>query len=736
MAQSQAQKSTPSHHGPPVPVLARDTRGSEGAQVPTDNGRPMRAQKAKAMSEKVWLGAAPTGRAGPPNTADSGRKRPMAADSDAEQQASKKKKSVLPVLKSASTRPQTTTTYSRGRDAQTIIPRGNDSDGDNEDDVAFRKSLETARLASHRQRGRSQPATNAEEPQGSEVRVSHSHHNHTQSESPNTPLDSRYLHSHQSTASARTNRRRQVISDDEGDFHSRPASQNFRQLSSSPDPSDHEDQHPENEAFRDDETETESQGGKVPGVEDDEDADGFDDVPVSQWKAVLQSEMPSWTNDDDHINGQNDGPEYEDEDGAYDNRHAGKSPGEDEDEEDGDEGQDNRQATPRRARRAPPHCANDRRDSRAQSIHARNTNQDRRGEQDTDSQRNRGNGTCRRRTNTTRRQEASTAARKVSKREENRRREQISLDSDEEVACDQGPAKWPKWTNLHFSKSGKVNKTDQDPRVEKLLDILIAACNHYAVFENAYPELAGKDPRLYALLIKSAEHEDVDPMLRERIKTDTDYAKDLYTVGSNRISNLRGKIARSIMTHVDAAYHISKTAHTKPAARTPDEIKTRVEKLRKDRLFTFSLEPGDELRRIDSEPYGHPFLAAATHIAFFSTKSCIGSRHNHVFDNEDEPEIPTNMLALVATVIDACLDRWRDGTLRSDGKFEMNTLSEVWLNHCNFIAWVKERAGPAKSHRMLASILADARSRSTHTQSLQARTSIEDHTIDFANMRV
>ncbi|KAH8101619.1 hypothetical protein BXZ70DRAFT_934152 [Cristinia sonorae] len=684
MAQSQARKSTPSHHGPPVPVLARDTRGSEGAQVPTDNGRPMRAQKAKAMSEKVWLGAAPTGRAGPPNTADSGRKRPMAADSDAEQQASKKKKSVLPVLKSASTRPQTTTTYSRGRDAQTIIPRGNDSDGDNEDDVAFRKSLETARLASHRQRGRSQPATNAEEPQGSEVRVSHSHHNHTQSESPNTPLDSRYLHSHQSTAPARTNRRRQVISDDEGDFHSRPASQNFRQLSSSPDPSDHEDQHPENEAFRDDETETESQGGKVPGVEDDEDADGFDDVPVSQWKAVLQSEMPSWTNDDDHINGQNDGPEYEDEDGAYDNRHAGKSPGEDEDEEDGDEGQgdvdgaivegeveappksqDNRQATPRRARRAPPHCANDRRDSRAQSIHARNTNQDRRGEQDTDSQRNRGNGTCRRRTNTTRRQEASTAARKVSKREENRRREQISLDSDEEVACDQGPAKWPKWTNLHFSKSGKVNKTDQDPRVEKLLDILIAACNHYAVFENAYPELAGKDPRLYALLIKSAEHEDVDPMLRERIKTDTDYAKDLYTV-----------------------------------------------------------------------PYGHPFLVAATHIAFFSTKSCIGSRHNHVFDNEDEPEIPTNMLALVATVIDACLDRWRDGTLRSDGKFEMNTLSEVWLNHCNFIAWVKERAGPAKSHRMLASILADARSRSTHTQSLQARTSIEDHTIDFANMRV
>ncbi|KAH8091850.1 hypothetical protein BXZ70DRAFT_909705 [Cristinia sonorae] len=168
-----------------------------------------------------------------------------------------------------------------------------------------------------------------------------------------------------------------------------------------------------------------------------------------------------------------------------------------------------------------------------------------------------------------------------------------------------------------------------------------------------------------------------------------------------------------------------------------DEIKARVELLtdEDEYRFVYCMQAGSYVDPMMHCPYQHPLIIQALHIVLRSS-SGLGNRFADKFTSsikeDNSPELPIPVVAMVGTAIQLCLLSWATGVYLPPAK-NADSSVKLYAGHINFIEGLRVKIGPLKLHRLLANLLASARNAS-YVATKPTNALAAAHKVDAANM--
>ncbi|KAG1763770.1 hypothetical protein EDD22DRAFT_969250 [Suillus occidentalis] len=245
------------------------------------------------------------------------------------------------------------------------------------------------------------------------------------------------------------------------------------------------------------------------------------------------------------------------------------------------------------------------------------------------------------------------------------------------------------------TEKGHVKLLDQNNETRRVVRDAIIDAKGYIIFVDAYPELVDKNQVALQSLLTVAANRGVHA-IKERLRTDAQYAAHLASLVEPRIPLLRRDLKVSACTNIDTYFRLSNNV-------------VKAKKLMEQHAYIYALkfDLNDDASPIGKKPYQGDLLIFLIYEAVFSGAKSIGIKFIERFaklanNKGNRPECPIPLLALVATAVYAALF-WK--TLGSPGKFNFtgNQFSETYVFHVKFLEDLK-RDAPGKFHCMMADI--------------------------------
>ncbi|KAG1853024.1 hypothetical protein F4604DRAFT_1591763, partial [Suillus subluteus] len=188
---------------------------------------------------------------------------------------------------------------------------------------------------------------------------------------------------------------------------------------------------------------------------------------------------------------------------------------------------------------------------------------------------------------------------------------------------------WPEFTDLVYEADGSINLRAQNARIQIVLKTAVLELKKIAVFENVFPTITEKR-KMAMRVLSTAAFEHKERAILKRLQNDIDYAAALASVVCVcRISAFRTSIKKLAHQIVVSRFGLKKGCANQ------------VEELLKSHKYIF---PTDNNGIVD-----------ILHQSMFNGENSIGVRSHEdfvsVLDDNDEPELPVAMVALVATIV-------------------------------------------------------------------------------------
>ncbi|KAH8080740.1 hypothetical protein BXZ70DRAFT_1012495 [Cristinia sonorae] len=317
-----------------------------------------------------------------------------------------------------------------------------------------------------------------------------------------------------------------------------------------------------------------------------------------------------------------------------------------------------------------------------------------------------------------------------------------SSDSDSE---------WPSWMKLKTNGYGRLNLKEQKSPIRTLIKGAIRQVKTDCIFKTPYPEEDDKDAYIEEVLKKVAKG--IAPELVDRLRKDSRFCDQLIYQPSNRLSHYRSRWYTVVEPLLGNAYGFTNLKDGLQLS--ADEIKARVELLtdEDEYRFVYRMQAGSYvsqvvllLRRANITtvkvdpmmhcPYQHPLIIQALHIVLFRSSSGLGNRFADKFTSsikeDNSPELPIPVVAMVGTAIQLCLLSWATGVYLPPAK-NADSSVKLYTGHINFIEGLRVKIGPLKLHRLLANLLASARNAS-YVATKPTNALAAAHKVDAANM--
>ncbi|KAH7903743.1 hypothetical protein BJ138DRAFT_1120086 [Hygrophoropsis aurantiaca] len=201
---------------------------------------------------------------------------------------------------------------------------------------------------------------------------------------------------------------------------------------------------------------------------------------------------------------------------------------------------------------------------------------------------------------------------------------------------------WPVTARIHYSSTGKVNLTEQQPHIQDMLRSAIKATHQHLTFEDAYPDLDKRRKMAPRLLLDCTDDRPAFSAVRERIKRDAKYVRVLAAVAEARINKFRNGIRIAAQRHTISYFSLTKGCDEKIA------------KLLENNQFIFPLDPNGE--PIQNKLFQSPAILGTLEDGFFGDDSCAGIKFGDMFTSTlesapDDCELPPAMLILATVAV-------------------------------------------------------------------------------------
>ncbi|KAH9847804.1 hypothetical protein C2E23DRAFT_846516 [Lenzites betulinus] len=203
----------------------------------------------------------------------------------------------------------------------------------------------------------------------------------------------------------------------------------------------------------------------------------------------------------------------------------------------------------------------------------------------------------------------------------------------------------------------------QQPRVRKTAHISIYKVSRSILFDNAFPD-DGTAQSIYAMkaLVDTASELGYAD-IKSRLLADEQYAHDLATIPSQRISTLRGPVKKSAFPTVAPVYGLQ------PGPTCKGDVDWLLESLRY--IYPWNSTKGDtpvqKRRPIFAMPFQNEAILEVVGACFFSGSPSLADKYHAEFSSSipeeapDELELPAAMLALASTAVGSSIEDWRGG---------------------------------------------------------------------------
>ncbi|KAF8999528.1 hypothetical protein BDQ17DRAFT_1328259 [Cyathus striatus] len=202
------------------------------------------------------------------------------------------------------------------------------------------------------------------------------------------------------------------------------------------------------------------------------------------------------------------------------------------------------------------------------------------------------------------------------------------------------------------------------------------------LFKNVFPSLDDsykpfhKVLRATALQLKYSH-------LAHRFTKDPDFGKQSARLIAQRLADIRGKLKNMADDKVPAIYGLEKLDY--------DQCRKCVHDLMEQTSYIYARKSTGEID--GGKPFQHPAIISLLRDGVFQAKrKPLIADHTHRFKStvtdsigKNELEIPAAMLALIATMVYACLRDWKSGELNSRSDFSVDFLTDVYRDHIEFL---------------------------------------------------
>ncbi|KAG2131200.1 hypothetical protein BD769DRAFT_1386873 [Suillus cothurnatus] len=257
------------------------------------------------------------------------------------------------------------------------------------------------------------------------------------------------------------------------------------------------------------------------------------------------------------------------------------------------------------------------------------------------------------------------------------------------------PFKWPEFTDLVYEADGSINLRAQNARIQIVLKTAVLELKKIAVFENVFPTITEKR-KMAMRALSTAAYEHKERAILKRLKNDIDYAAALASVvhPEGRISAFRTSIKKLAHQIVVSRFGLKKGCADQ------------VEELLKSHKYIFPTDSNGKV--LGDQPFCDEGIVDILHQSMFDGENSIGVRSHEdfvsVLDDNDEPELPVAMVALVATITYAILMDWRSGNPPSSSQvksFNATLHISVYKAHEATLTRIFE-CGKKKYHALMA----------------------------------
>jgi len=257
-------------------------------------------------------------------------------------------------------------------------------------------------------------------------------------------------------------------------------------------------------------------------------------------------------------------------------------------------------------------------------------------------------------------------------------------------------------TALIFNRHHKLNLTAQSQEIQCVARAAIDIIHVEIVMVNSYPNMTERTEMVRNACVDATNELGVlyHP-IRDRLldRVEVEFRKAITGIPEARISLIRGDI-RDIAVAQGLGYYGLGQGHGDYAS-----------SLLKDVRYIF---PGDHHAggRVNfKEPYRHSAVLGVIQQAFFAGKNSFFANHADLFTstlkNDDEPEVPAAMVALVCTTIHASISEWTTGRVLPVD-FTGNQFASVYTAHKNGLDEI-HATKPNFYHETMAYLFRNAR---------------------------
>ncbi|KAF8993350.1 hypothetical protein BDQ17DRAFT_1331727 [Cyathus striatus] len=241
---------------------------------------------------------------------------------------------------------------------------------------------------------------------------------------------------------------------------------------------------------------------------------------------------------------------------------------------------------------------------------------------------------------------------------------------------------------LYFMRHTPANTTIRSLIQEVVSDTL---------FKNAFPSLNDSYKPFRKVLCATALQLKYSHLAHHFTK-DPDFGKQSACLIAQCLADIRGKLKNMADDKVPAIYGLEKLDY--------DQCRKCVHDLMEQTSYIYARKSTSEID--GGKPFQHPAIISLLRDGVFQAKrKPLIADHTHQFKStvtdsigKNELEIPAAMLALIATMVYACLRDWKSGELNSHSDFSVDFLTDMYRDHIEFLGNILD-GSKAKYHRMM-----------------------------------
>ncbi|KAF8955104.1 hypothetical protein BDZ97DRAFT_1710428 [Flammula alnicola] len=259
---------------------------------------------------------------------------------------------------------------------------------------------------------------------------------------------------------------------------------------------------------------------------------------------------------------------------------------------------------------------------------------------------------------------------------------------------------WP--IAAHYIPPGQRNLSlkIQPAGLQAVLQDAILEVVGDAIFEQAYPDVGGKNEYLKCLTRKCARDLDQTEISR-RCKKDIEFMGHVARLLTARIGIVRTNVKKSIGAAAIRGFYDLPEGNAQAC-------KDRVIALTSTLDYIYPVNQAGKV--LNNQPFQHPAIIWILKDHFFrgarrSLANKYASRFTSSIENGPEKnvlEVPMAMLCMVATCIHASLDEWSSGT-HNEADFNSDQYAGTYTSHEEFLGDILDE-DPKKYHRMMSNL--------------------------------